>query len=66
MEKFLRLKDVAEMTGIPLWTLRRWLRMGKGPAYRKSPVSNVYLFRLSDVKRWADDLDGTAHMKEAS
>jgi len=56
MEPFIKLTDVSRMTGIPKITLRRWLREGKGPFFRRSPAGTL-LFRKSDVEAWVDALE---------
>jgi excisionase family DNA binding protein len=61
MEKMLRLRRVAEMTGISVWTLRRWLHEGAGPPYKKTP-GGYYWFRESDVLQWLSTLDGPAQI----
>ena len=56
MEKeFLRLKEVAKMTGFSQSTLRRWIAMGQCPAFRKTPTG-ILLFRPCDIKTWLDSL----------
>jgi predicted DNA-binding transcriptional regulator AlpA len=59
MEQFINLRALSEMTGLAKPRLRRWLREGRGPAYKKSP-SGLYLFRKSDVVAWVASLPGTA------
>lgn len=57
MERFIKLKDVSELTGIPVVTLGRYLRSGLGPVYKRSP-HGAYLFHESDVEAWIEALPG--------
>jgi len=57
MEKPIRLKEVAKLTGFSEITLRRWLRRGWGPPYRKTK-SGIYLFLPADVRSWFVSLEG--------
>ncbi len=54
MENLLRLEDLAEITGYSVVTLRRWLKQGSGPKYRKA--GRFYLFLPSDVSEWIQSL----------
>lgn len=58
MEPFIKLAQVAEMTGLCVMTLRRYIKNGEGPAFKRSPTG-LYLFRRSDVERWIDKLEGS-------
>lgn len=51
-DKLLRLDDVAERTGIPKPTLRRWRLEGQGP--RSAKFGNRLVYRESDVEAWID------------
>ncbi len=59
MAKFLDVRTVAAMTALSKWTLRYWVRTGKGPAFKRTPGGH-YLFREEDVRRWLESLDGPA------
>lgn len=52
-DKILRIDDVAEMTGIPEPTLRRWRIEGRGP--RAGKFGKRLVYRRSDVRAWIDD-----------
>ena len=45
MPKWLTEKEVAEITSIPVQTLRNWRHRGKGPKYFK-PSERVVRYRL--------------------
>ncbi|MGB6068320.1 MAG: helix-turn-helix domain-containing protein [Desulfomonilaceae bacterium] len=51
MERLLRLTEISKLTGISRWTIRYWLRQGKGPAYGRSPGGH-FRFRENDVLAW--------------
>jgi excisionase family DNA binding protein len=57
MEPFVKITKVAQMTGVSLSTLRRWVSSGQGPQYKKSP-GGILLFRISDVEKWIESLEG--------
>jgi len=59
MEKPMRLKDVAASTGFSEITLRRWLRRGWGPPYRRTK-SGIYLFLPAEVRSWFASLESAA------
>lgn len=63
MERFLKLREAAELLGLSPRTLRRWLREGNGPAFKRTPRDGVYLFRKSDLLEWAAGLDGPAQIE---
>ncbi len=50
--KLLRLADVAELTGVPVATLRFWRHQGTGP--RSAKIGRRVVYRESDVQRWVD------------
>jgi len=55
MEPFVKLSDVAKMTGLSRVTIRRWALAGEGPTVFRGP-SGLILFRRTDVERWARSL----------
>jgi len=54
--EFLRLKDVARLTGFAQSTLRRWITVGCCPPFRKTPTG-ILLFKQSDVEAWLDSFE---------
>ena len=62
MQKFIKLRDVSETTGIPAVTLARWLRQGLGPDFKRTPTG-LYLFYERDVMRWLESLEGPANLQ---
>ena len=48
-DKFIQIKDAAEMLGVSKLTLRNWDRDGKLSALRH-PISNYRVYRLSDIQ----------------
>lgn len=57
MEAFFRIKDLQQITGISVSTLRRWIASGVGPPYRKTPTG-IYLFKPTEVEAWLNSLEG--------
>ncbi len=51
MDKLLKLKDLAKLTGFSTVTLRRWLKRGTGPRFMKT-ATGIYLFRPGDIDSW--------------
>lgn len=65
MEKYLRVKNVAEVTGIKESTWRKWIHKGTCPVrYRRTHGRRgVLLFSEADVAEWVQGLpttEGTA------
>lgn len=52
-EKYLTEKQVSEMTGLALSTLRNWRVLGRGPVYVK-PGGTCVRYRLSDVQAFME------------
>lgn len=48
-EKFIQIKDAAEMLGVSKLTLRNWDRDGKLCAFRH-PISNYRVYKSSDLE----------------
>lgn len=55
MEPFIKLADVARLTGFSKFTLRRWIIRGIGPNFKRSPTG-TFLFLASEVEKWAESL----------
>jgi predicted DNA-binding transcriptional regulator AlpA len=53
MEKLLRLPEVAELTGLPVNTLRFWRHQGTGP--RSIKLGRRVVYRECDVVDWIED-----------
>lgn len=53
MEKLLRLPEVAELTGLPVNTLRFWRHQGTGP--RSIKLGRRVVYRECDVVAWIED-----------
>lgn len=53
MEKLLRLPEVAELTGLPVNTLRFWRHQGSGP--RSIKLGRRVVYRERDVVDWIDE-----------
>jgi predicted DNA-binding transcriptional regulator AlpA len=53
MEKLLRLPEVAELTGLPVNTLRFWRHQGTGPKSVK--VGPRVVYRECDVVAWIEE-----------
>ncbi|MGX1259346.1 helix-turn-helix transcriptional regulator [Sinorhizobium fredii] len=51
-EKFITLKDAADIIGVHLWALRRAVKRGAIPAY--APFNKRKLVRLSEVVTYID------------
>ena len=49
--RLLSVAKTCEYLGVSIHTLRRWRRMGEGPAYVKI-ASNVISYRESDLDAW--------------
>lgn len=64
MSRFMKLSDVAKLLGVSRWTLREWIRDGRGPAFKRTPSGRGYLFREEDVLRWFDGLEGPAIIRD--
>mgnify|MGYP001420617459 CR=1 FL=1 len=53
MNKLLSTKEVAEMLGIKIQTLREWRHKGKSPKYvRFGGIKSRCGYRLEDVEEW--------------
>ncbi|MEX2179345.1 MAG: helix-turn-helix domain-containing protein [Gemmatimonadaceae bacterium] len=52
LQRLLTAKQVAELTGLPLWTVRHLTRQGKGPPY--VPFGKRYMFPENGVAPWWD------------
>jgi excisionase family DNA binding protein len=63
MSRLLRVSDVAALCGVSPWTVRRWMREGRGPEFLRSPGGRDYLFREEDIGRWLDDLKARAAIR---
>lgn len=48
--RLLRMDEVAELTGIPVGTLRYWRKCKKGP--KAARIGRRVAYRLSDVEAW--------------
>lgn len=55
MEKLLKLRQAANLTGFHRETLKRWIKEGRGPRVFVTP-SGRYLFKESDLTSWQDSL----------
>lgn len=55
LEKLIKLSEAAELMGIKVQTLWRWVQSGEGPPSMKTP-SGMYFFHLSDIKSWLNML----------
>lgn len=53
MEKLLRLPEVAELTGLPVNTLRFWRHQGTGP--RSIRLGRRVVYRECDVVAWIEE-----------
>jgi predicted DNA-binding transcriptional regulator AlpA len=53
MEKLLRLPEVAELTGLPVNTLRFWRHQGTGPKSVK--LGRRVVYRECDVVAWIEE-----------
>lgn len=53
MEKLLRLPEVAELTGLPVNSLRFWRHQGTGPKSVK--VGRRVVYRECDVVAWIEE-----------
>lgn len=53
MERLLRLPEVAELTGLPVNTLRFWRHQGTGP--RSIKLGRRVVYRECDVVAWIED-----------
>jgi predicted DNA-binding transcriptional regulator AlpA len=53
MEKLLRLPEVAELTGLPVNTLRFWRHQGTGPKSVK--LGRRVVYRECDVAAWIEE-----------
>ena len=53
MEKLLRLPEVAELTGLPVNTLRFWRHQGTGP--RSIKLGRRVVYRECDVVAWIEE-----------
>jgi predicted DNA-binding transcriptional regulator AlpA len=53
MEKLLRLPEVAELTGLPVNTLRFWRHQGTGPKSVK--LGRRVVYRERDVVAWIEE-----------
>ena len=56
MEKLLRLPEVAELTGLPVNTLRFWRHQGTGP--RSIKLGRRVVYRECDVVAWIEEQFG--------
>lgn len=55
MEKLLKIREAANLTGFHRETLKRWIREGRGPRVSITP-SGRYLFTESDLIAWNNSL----------
>jgi len=51
---YLTTKQTSEMLSVSPWTLRRWVREGKGPECSRLPGKRDYRFFKEDVIRWME------------
>jgi len=56
MKQYLRCVAVADRLGISLETLRRYIKNGTCPQYRRLP-GGIMLFLPTDVERWVAELE---------
>lgn len=55
MEKLLKLRQAASLTGFHRETLKRWIKEGRGPRVSITPGGR-YLFTESDIADWKNGL----------
>ena len=58
MEKLLTTKEVAEILGIKVQTLRKWRMLGGGkslPYVRLGSIKSRCMYRKEDVDRWVSE-----------
>jgi excisionase family DNA binding protein len=55
MEKLLKIRQAAKLTGFHRETLKRWIKEGRGPNVCLSPGGH-YLFKESDIIAWQEEL----------
>lgn len=53
LRTILRPGEVAEMTGVPVETLKYWRTRGKGPRWYRLEGARV-VYDLTDVEAWLD------------
>ena len=63
MEKFIRVKALAELTGIKECTWRKWIIKNKCPVRYRRTRGGMLLFAEPDVKKWIEGLPAF-HEKE--
>lgn len=51
-EPLISMQEVADRLGVPLQTLRRWRKHGRGP--KGYPLGRRVNFRWSEVEAWLD------------
>jgi excisionase family DNA binding protein len=56
MEQLIRVKTLAELTGIKQSTLRKWIHKGRCPIPYRRTQGGMLLFSESDVKKWIESL----------
>lgn len=50
IERLLSIDDLAELLGVPVWTVRRWRAHGTGP--KGIRVGKYVRYRPEDVRAW--------------
>lgn len=61
--KLMRITEVAEMTGVPVATLRYWRHLGTGPESAK--LGRAIVYRREVVEAWIDEQFAAAHRESA-
>jgi excisionase family DNA binding protein len=51
-QQFLNFEQAAHFIGVHEWTLRRYIKIRKGPPFYK--INGRYRFKLEDVKNWLE------------
>lgn len=54
MIKLLKLREVAELSGLPLATLRYWARLRRIPVIQQG--NGKYMMRADDLAPWLDSI----------
>jgi predicted DNA-binding transcriptional regulator AlpA len=68
MEKFIRVKALAELTGIKECTWRKWITKNECPVPYRRTRGGMLLFSESDILRWIENLpeiQGEQNMEES-
>jgi excisionase family DNA binding protein len=53
-DRLLSVEELAEVTGVPLSSIRKWAAKGAGP--RRLRIGKYIRYRASDVRVWLDTL----------